>query len=170
MEISAGRVYWITGLSGAGKTTIGKMLYKKIRKKKENIFFLDSDEGRKIFNDKCGYTREERLDGAYRNARVCKMIADQGIDVICSTISMFDEVRRWNRENVENYLEVYLEVPLNVLIQRDQKGLYSKVQRGECKDVAGMDLELDIPKMPDIKIINDGKMTPEDVVERILSS
>ncbi|WP_029540993.1 adenylyl-sulfate kinase [Selenomonas sp. AB3002] len=167
--MNKGTVYWITGLSGAGKTTVGKILYERIRAKKPNVFFLDSDAGRIVFNDKCGYSREERLDGAYRNARVCKMIADQGIDVICSTISMFDEVRDWNRANIENYKEIYLEVPMEVLIKRDQKGLYTKVQNGECKDVAGMDMKLAFPKAPDIKVVNDGTLAPEKIVEMILS-
>ena len=167
--MNKGTVYWITGLSGAGKTTVGKLLYEKIRTEKPNVFFLDSDAGRVVFNDKCGYSREERLEGAYRNARVCKMIADQGIDVICSTISMFDEVRAWNRENIVSYREIYLEVPLEVLIKRDQKGLYTKVQKGECKDVAGMDMKLDFPKSPYLKVLNDGSLAPEEIVERILS-
>ena len=167
--MNKGRVYWITGLSGAGKTTVGRLLYEKFREQKANVFFLDSDAGRIVFNDKCGYSREERLDGAFRNARVCKMIADQGIDVICSTISMFDEVRDWNRANIEDYKEIYLEVPIEELIKRDQKGLYTKVQNGECKDVAGMDMKLEFPKTPDLKVVNDGKLTPAEVMEKILS-
>ena len=120
--------------------------------------------------DKCGYSREERLDGAYRNSRVCKMIADQGIDVVCCTISMYDEVRAWNREHMENYKEIYLEVPIEVLIKRDQKGLYTKVQNGSVKDVVGMDLNLEFPKQPDFKIVNDGSLSPEEVVSRIVES
>ena len=110
-----GTLYLFTGLSGAGKTTVGKLLYEKIRAEKPNVFFLDSDAGRVVFNDKCGYSREERLEGAYRNARVCKMLADQGIDVVCCTISMFDGVREWNREHIPGYCEIYLDVPMDVL-------------------------------------------------------
>lgn len=168
--MNKGTVYWITGLSGAGKTTIGTLLYENIRRDKPNVFRLDGDVGRWAYNDKVGYSREERLDGAYRNARVCKMIADQGIDVVCCTISMYDEVRTWNREHMENYKEIYLEVPLEVLIKRDQKGLYTSVQKGSMKDVVGMDLQLEFPKTPDVRIVNDGALTPEEVVARIIGA
>lgn len=170
MKNTTGTVYWITGLSGAGKTTIGTLLYEHIKASKPNVFRLDGDVGRWAYNDKCGYSREERLDGAYRNARVCKMIADQGIDVVCCTISMYDEVRAWNRENMENYREVYLEVPLEVLIKRDQKGLYTSVQKGSVKDVVGMDLKLEFPKHPDVRVMNDGTLTPDEVVAKILEA
>ena len=170
ITVNKGTVYWITGLSGAGKTTIGTLLYENIRRDKPNVFRLDGDVGRWAYNDKVGYSREERLDGAYRNARVCKMIADQGIDVVCCTISMYDEVRAWNREHMENYKEIYLEVPLEVLIKRDQKGLYTSVRKGSVKDVVGMDLQLEFPKAPDVRIVNDGALTPEEVVARIIGA
>lgn len=168
--MNKGKVYWLTGLSGAGKTTIGTCLFERLREAKPNVFHLDGDVGRWAYNDKVGYSREERLDGAYRNARVCKMIADQGIDVVCCTISMYDEVRAWNRENMENYKEVYLEVPIEVLIRRDQKGLYTSVQKGSVKDVVGMDLKLEFPKHPDVRIVNDGSLTPDEVVAKILEA
>ena len=168
--MTKGKVYWITGLSGAGKTTIGTRLFERLREAKPNVFRLDGDVGRWAYNDKVGYSREERLDGAYRNARVCKMIADQGIDVVCCTISMYDEVRAWNRENMENYKEVYLEVPLEVLIKRDQKGHYTSVRKGAVKDGVGMDLKLEFPKHPDVRVTNDGTLTPDEVVAKILEA
>ena len=80
--MNKGKVYWITGLSGAGKTTIGTRLFERLREEKPNAFRLDGDVGHWAYNGKVGYSSEERLDGAYSNARVCKMIVDQGIDVV----------------------------------------------------------------------------------------
>ena len=167
-NIKEGTLYWITGLSGAGKSTIGKLLYERIYDLKNNVFLLDGDVGRWAYNDAVGYTQAERKIGAYRNSRVCKMICNQGIDVICCTVSMFDEVRAWNRENFTKYWEIFLDVPMDVLIARDQKGLYSSVRRGENKDVVGLDQESEFPKAPDVRVVNDGTLTPMEVIEEIL--
>lgn len=162
-----GYVYWITGLSGAGKTTLGNLLYERIHRFKDNVFMLDGDIGRWAYNDAIGYSKQEREEGAYRNGRVCKMISDQGIDVICCTVSMFDGVRNWNRKNIRYYKEIYLEVPLGILIQRDQKGLYTGLRSGRACNVVGMDIEVEFPKKPHLRIINDGKKTPLETLEII---
>lgn len=165
-----GIVYWITGLAGAGKTTIGTLLYNHLKTKKSNVFLLDGDVARWAYNDAIGYTLEERKQGAYRNARVCKMLSDQGIDVVCCTVSMFESVRAWNRQQLSNYKEIFLDVPIEVLKQRDQKGLYSKLVRGEAKDVVGMDLALEMPCCPDVRILNDGKRSPQEVFLLLLNA
>lgn len=165
-----GTVFWVTGLSGAGKTTIGNILYKKVKEKKNNVVILDGDALRKVFGNDLGYTRAERHTGAYRNARISAMLAEQGINVICCTISMFDDVRAWNRENIKNYVEIYLNVSLEVLKKRDQKGLYSGIVLGKTGNVAGVDLQVDLPKRPDIVIQNDGEQSPERIAEFILKN
>ncbi len=167
-QVKQGCVWWITGLSGAGKTTIGKILYARLKEKKPNVFRLDGDIGRLAYNDKIGYSREERKEGAYRNGRVCKMIADQGIDVVCCTVSMFDDVRKWNRENLVNYREIFLDVPMEILVERDQKGLYSGTKSGKTHDVVGVDQYVEFPKEPDLIINNDGSKSPDEVVDFIL--
>ncbi|MBR1761282.1 MAG: adenylyl-sulfate kinase [Schwartzia sp.] len=162
MEI--GTVYWVTGLAGAGKTTIGTLLYNRLRAERPNVILLDGDVTRWAFNDANGYTKDDRRQAAYRNARVCKMISDQGIDVVCCTISMFESVREWNRKNIPLYREIFLDVPLRILKQRDKKGLYSKSIRGEARDVVGMDLTLELPSCPNVRIVNDGSISPEEVL------
>lgn len=164
---AAGTVYWVTGLAGAGKTTIGTLLYKKIRQYKPNVFRLDGDIGRWAYNDTTDFSYEARKECAFRHARVCKMIADQGIDVVCCTISMFSDVRKWNREEISNYVEIFLDVPMEVLKKRNQKNLYQNVEQGKEKNVAGLDLQVELPENPDICLINDGSDAPEKVVEEL---
>ena len=157
-----GRVFWITGLSGAGKTTIGYLLYTKLKLRKNPIVFLDGDELRKIFGNDLGYSKEDRLKSAIRNSRLCKLLSDQGIDVICCTISMFDVIREWNRENIKNYFEIYLDVSLETL--KDRKNIY----RENNNDIVGINVLAEIPKNPDIVLDNNGDFSPIEQVKKIL--
>ena len=99
----------------------------------------------------------------------CKLLVDQGMYVICCTISMFDQVRGWNRSNIANYVEVYIEVPVAVLEERNQKNLYQGLKTGAAKDVVGVDLELELPKEPDVRLLNDGKKTVEEMFHILLN-
>lgn len=163
-----GTVYWITGLSGAGKTTIGKLLYEKIKAEHPNTVFLDGDTLRKVFGDDLGYSKEERRKCAMRYSRLCSMLQEQGMNVICCTISMFDSVREWNRENIKNYKEIYVKVSMETLRKRDQKGLYSGTTEEEAKEVVGIHMEIEEPKCPNLILENDGEKTPEEQVEEVL--
>lgn len=160
------RAYWFTGLSGAGKTTIGRLWYEKLQEAGEAAVFLDGDELREVFCDDLGYTEADRRKSAMRNARLCALLAGQGITVVCCTISMFDSVREWNRKNIPGYFEVYVKASMETLRRRDQKGLYS---RGE-KDVAGIHFQVEEPKWPDLVLENDGWKTPEEQVEILAQS
>lgn len=161
----AGTIYWITGLSGAGKTTVGKILYEKIKQNKDNVVLLDGDALRNTIALDLGYSLEERHESAKRNTRLCKLLADQDIDVICCTICMFDDVREWNRKNNKNYYEVYLKVPMEILKTRNQNNLYISSQ----SEVVGLGIGMEEPKHPDLEIVNDGKLTPEKIAEKILT-
>lgn len=165
-----GTVYWITGLSGAGKTTIGNLFYNYLKGQYPNTVFFDGDTLRKVFGDDLGYTEEERRKCAMRYSRLCAMLEEQGMNVICCTISMFDSVRQWNRENIQNYREIYVRVSMDTLCTRDQKGLYSGITSETEKDVAGIHFQVEMPKNPDLILDNDGETTPEEQVERIVRS
>ena len=163
-----GAVYWITGLSGAGKTTIGKILYQKLREKYVNVLFLDGDTLRQVFGNDLGYSQEDRKKCAMRYSRLCDLLQRQGMYVVCCTISMFDSVREWNRENIENYREIYVKTSVKTLQERDQKGLYSDYLKGKEKELAGFQVGIEEPKQPDLLLKNDGEHTPEEQAERIL--
>lgn len=162
-----GCVYWITGLSGAGKTTLAKCLYAHLKQEKPNLVFLDGDKLREVLDDASSHSLEDRFMLAMKYGRLCQLLASQGIDVICATISMFDKCREWNRSNLVNYFEIYIHVSLDVLKQRDQKKLYSRSISGEIAHIVGMDLPFEEPKNPDLIIENDGKKTPQELCDDI---
>lgn len=163
-----GTVYWITGLSGAGKTTVGTLLFNYLKERKDNVVFLDGDILRSVYILGSGYSTEERKEMAYQDCRMCKMLSDQNIDVVYCGISMYEECRKWNRENIENYKVIYLSVPMDILIKRDKKQLYSKALRGEISEVVGIDLPYDEPVNPEVFVDNSGIYTPEEVLKYII--
>lgn len=152
------KVYWLTGLSGAGKTTIGRLWYEKLKEKGEAAVFLDGDELRRVLGDRLGYSYEDRQEAAMCYARLCALLSKQGLTVVCCTISMFDSVRAWGRENIPGYFEVYIKASMDTLRSRDQKGLYSRGDR----DVAGVHFQVEEPKCPDLILENDGQKTPAE--------
>ena len=170
LSYELGRVYWITGLSGAGKTTIGKNVFEKLKAKKPNVVMLDGDIVRQAVEDDLGHSPEDRRKSAMRKGRLCKLLADQGIDVVCATISLFHECHRWNRENIRRYSEVYLKVPLDILIKRDSKGIYKKAKEENAANVWGIDIFVEEPIAPDILIDNSGNQSPESIADQILSA
>ena len=157
-----GTVYFFTGLSGAGKTTIGGLFHQRLKATKPNVALLDGNEIRIAFGEDVGYTQSEHLHWAGRIFRVCKLLSDQGIDVVVCSIAMYESVRRWNRENIPNYKEVYIKVSRDTLRQRNPKGLYTA-----GKNVVGIDLPFDEPQSPDIVLPNNGEHTPLELVEEL---
>lgn len=164
-----GAVYWITGLAGSGKTTIAQMYFNKLRELGESVIYLDGDILREIIGNSSGYSREQRLIIANRYGRICKMFSDQGLIVVASFIAMFHEVQNWNRENISNYIEVFVDVPLEVLIERDKKELYSGALAGKVFDIVGVDIKAESPVQPELIINNYGENTPQKSVDKIFS-
>ena len=154
-----GIVYWITGLSGAGKTTLGSMLYQELKSQKNDIVRLDGDELREIINNK-DYTYEGRKEVAFQYARFCRMLSEQGIDVVICTVSMYDEVRIWGRQNISHYCEIYVKVPMEDLIKRNQKQLYSRALKREIRNVIGVDVDFEEPKQSEIVVENSNDKCP----------
>ncbi len=151
-------VIWIIGLSGAGKTTLAKQVVEKTKSYDQDVALIDGDVIRDLFNNDLGHTLKDRRKNAERISKLCKFLDDQGIDVVCAILSLFPESRTWNRENIKNYYEVYIEAPLDQLEKRDYKGLYKKFNDGELKNVAGMDIEFIPPDNSDLVIKNNGSL------------
>ena len=168
-EASSGRVFWITGLSGAGKTTVGQELCSRLRAAGRSVTFLDGDALRAAIAEDLGHSADNRRRSAMRNARLCRLLAGQGADVVCATISLFHEVQRWNRENIPGYREIYLRVPIDELRRRDSKGIYAGAQGGDARDVVGLDVPAEAPEAPDLVLDNYGALDVATVVDRILA-
>lgn len=147
-------VFWIIGLAGAGKTTIAKALYAHLRQTQPSTVLLDGDAIREIMGGDLGFTLEDRRRNGWRICRLCKYLDDQGINVVCATLSQFHEQQDWNREYLSRYFEVYLDVDMDVLVQRDQKGLYSGALAGKIENVVGVNMPFPAPISPDLILHN----------------
>lgn len=160
-------VVWLIGMSGSGKTTVGRLLYEKAKRRYQNTVFLDGDALREIWGDNLGHTIEDRKKNADRICALCMFLDEQGINVISTVLSIFHEAQEWNRKKYSKYYEVYLKVPLEELIRRDSKGLYGKALRGEMKNVVGIDIKFPVPKKSDLVIKNYSKKTIKKASEEI---
>jgi adenylylsulfate kinase-like enzyme len=170
-SVMSGKTIWITGLSGAGKSTTAVIVVEKLRKAGEPVVFLDGDELRAVFGNQgvtgASMTREGREELAMRYARLCKMLSDQGLTVVIATISLMHSIHAWNRENLTNYLEVFLDVPVDELRRRDPKGIYDRFDRGETNNVSGLDLAVDYPENPDLRLSWGDGLSADEASDRI---
>jgi cytidine diphosphoramidate kinase len=166
-------VIWLVGLSGSGKTTVAKELTQQLRKSGKTVVLVDGDEMRSIFEfDQmpANYTLEGRRRNAERILAVCKWLEGQGVDVVCSILCIFPDILRANREVFPDYVEVFLDVALDVVKKRDVKGLYAAREHGETQNVVGIDIEFPKPTNSDLTFnTGDHNVKVEDVVSGILS-
>ena len=144
-----GLLIWITGLSGSGKTTLASEISDFVEKKKGPTVVLSGDNIRKAFGyDK--FDKKSRLKYAKSYSLLCKKITDKKINLIFATVSMFNTVRKWNKENVDNYIEIYIESNIDNLIKKGKKFFYRK----KHKNIVGKNIEAQLPQNPHIKISN----------------
>jgi adenylylsulfate kinase len=164
-----GLVIWITGLPGAGKTTLGRRLLTDWRDVESRTVLLDGDEMRDAFGREVGYTKEERRSLAFSYSRLCKMLANQGCEVICTTVSMFHEIREWNQQNLSRYVEIYIRSDPAILATHNRGALYNGAPSEEFWDVAGGDIPFEEPRNPDVIVQNDGTQSIDDLYSQMLS-
>ena len=164
-----GVVWWITGLSGAGKTTVASLVQEQLVARGHAALLLDGDRLRAVLGDnEGGHGPDDRVRLAWIYARLAREVAAQGIDAVCATISMFDAVREWNRAHIANYREIYLQVPLPELQLRDPRGLYARAARGEQRHIVGVDVAFEPPRQPDLVIDNFGGVDAAAAAAQIL--
>ncbi len=154
-----GKVIWLTGLSASGKSTIAQEVQQLLKELGIVPLLLDGDEFREAVADhNCGHDPKNRVINAYRISRFANLAARQGLVVIVATMSLFHEIHNWNRKNFPDYFEVFIKADLEILKQRDPKGLYKNFSSGNAENLPGMDLTPEFPLNPDLIIDNNGQL------------
>lgn len=152
-------VLWFTGLSGSGKSTIANAVESKLLSLGKHSYLLDGDNIRHGLNKDLGFSDEDRIENIRRIGEVAKLFVDAGTIVLTAFISPFVAERNQARDLVADgeFLEVYVDTPLEVCAQRDPKGLYKKARAGEIKNFTGIDSEYEAPLRPEIHLKTEGK-------------
>lgn len=166
---SAGFTIWFTGLSGSGKSTLSEAITRRLQVHGRNVEVLDGDEVRTHLSKGLGFSREDRDTNIKRIAFVCKLLTRNDTACISAAISPYREAREWARQEIGNFLEVYVKCPLDICRQRDVKGLYKLVDEGKIKHFTGVDDPYEAPEHPDLVVETD-KETLDESVTRILKA
>ena len=145
-----GIVFWITGLSGSGKTKIGQKIKNDIIKNYGPTILFSGDDIRNIFNFK-KYSFKDRFKIVSGYSRLCNNLSNQGINVIFCVVGLMHEIQKWNRKNITNYVEIYIKSPIHKVKKLSKKKIYKQKY---IQDVVGFDIKPEFPKKPNIKINN----------------
>jgi adenylyl-sulfate kinase len=163
-----GCVLWLTGLPSAGKSTISQVIYNKLKAKGIKVELLDGDEVRKNLSPDLGFTKADRETHAKRVTYVSKLLARNGVIAIVALISPYRSFREAARQSIGDFVEIFVNAPIDECIKRDVKGLYKKALAGEIKDMTGVQDTYEEPTNPEITIHSD-KVTPEEAADSIIS-
>jgi bifunctional enzyme CysN/CysC len=164
-------VVWFTGLSGAGKSTIANIVESKLHAAGVRTYLLDGDNVRHGLNRDLGFTDADRVENIRRIAEVSRLMVDAGLVVLVSFISPFRAERRLARERVEDgeFVEVFVDTPLNVAEQRDPKGLYAKARKGELRNFTGIESPYEAPESPEVRI-DTTTATAEQAADQVIAT
>jgi adenylylsulfate kinase len=144
-----GILFWVTGLSGSGKTTIAKLIKTRISKLYGPTIIVSGDDLRNVFELR-GFDKKTRLANGIKFSRLCKMITNQNINIIFAVVGLIEKIRILNRKNIKNYVEIYIKSNINKIIKNKKKKMYFKNK----KNIVGLDIKPEFPKNPHIIIDN----------------
>ncbi|MSP79113.1 MAG: adenylyl-sulfate kinase [Dehalococcoidia bacterium] len=158
-----GVTIWMTGLSGAGKSTISEKLIKELEARGRAVEILDGDVVRTNLSKGLGFSKEDRDTNIRRIGFVCKLLTRHGVTVISAAISPYRDVRDEVRKDIGNFVEVFVDAPLDTLVERDVKGLYKKAIAGEVKNFTGVSDPYEAPLHPEVHCRTDRETVDESV-------
>jgi phosphoadenosine phosphosulfate reductase len=165
-EMHKGFTLWFTGMSGAGKSTISRLLELKLRQFGARVEVLDGDVVRTHLSKGLGFSKEDRDENVRRIGFVCELLARNGVIAIAAAISPYREVRDEVRARIPNFVEVFVDCPVEVLAERDVKGLYKRALAGEISQFTGISDPYEPPRTPEVTV-NSSQETPEQSVDKI---
>ncbi len=165
---------WFTGISGAGKTTVARLVVEKLWGLGKHPYLLDGDVIRKGLGKDLGFDEKSRVENIRRSAEVAALMVDAGLIVVAAFISPFASERKMARNLLDNdeFIEVFMDTPLEIAEKRDPKGLYRRARNGEIPNFTGIDSPYEAPENPEVRLIAGSASAEEmadQVVERILS-
>lgn len=164
-----GFTIWFTGLSGAGKSTLAEGVAERFKREYgRNVEILDGDTVRTHLSKGLGFSREDRDTNIKRIAFVCALLTRNGVVTVSAAISPFRETRAWARQEIGDFVEVYVKCPIDVCRERDVKGLYKLVDEGKLKNFTGVDDPYEEPDQPEL-VLDTANETFEESLENIFS-
>ncbi len=165
----AGFTIWFTGLSGAGKSTIARLVEKELRQRGMKVEVLDGDVVRTHLSKGLGFSKEDRDTNIRRIGWVCEVLSRNGVVAIGAAISPYRAIRDEIRARIPNFIEVYVQAPIDVLAERDVKGLYKKALAGEIANFTGVSDPYEPPLNPEVVCYSDGRETPEESAAKVVA-
>lgn len=169
MDNSAGFTLWLTGMSGAGKTTIASYLVGRLRTFGRRVEMLDGEEIKDVFSKGLGFSKEDRNTTVRRIAYVAKLLSRNGVVAIAAALSPYRDARDQSRREIGRFVEVFVDCPVEKLIERDQKGLYKKALAGELPNFTGITDPYEPPPQPEVAVRTDLESV-EQGAQRILQA
>jgi adenylylsulfate kinase len=167
MNAERGFTLWFTGLSGSGKTTISELVERELRNRERPVEVLDGDIVRTNLSKGLSFSRDDRNINVLRIGFVANLLTRNGVGVIVSAISPYKEARDQVRRRIVDFVEVFVDAPLEVCAERDVKGLYKKAFAGEIKGFTGVSDPYEPPNAPDLVLKTDEE-SPEDSARRVI--